>query len=228
MFEFVEIPELDFDLESETTKEGRKYVTPTGQKYPSVTTVLAPYGKKALFEWRNRVGEEEANRVAAKASRRGTALHTICEKYLLNELTPMKIQSMMPNVKELFVQLKPQLDDNIGKIYSLEQALYSDRLRVAGRVDCIAEWKGKISVIDFKSASRFKDADGILNYFMQCAAYADMFEDRTGQPIEDLVVAIGVEGSKEAQIFEVKKDKYLPEFELYVEQYYRKNGLVVL
>jgi hypothetical protein len=228
MFEFVKIPELEFDLVSETTTEGRKYVTPTGEKYPSVTTVLAPYGKKALFEWRNRVGDEEANRVAAKASRRGTALHTICEKYLLNELTPMKIQAMMPNVKELFVQLKPQLDDNIGKIFSLEQALYSDRLGVAGRVDCIAEWKGKIAVIDFKSASRFKSADGILNYFMQCAAYADMFEDRTGQPIDDLVVAIGVEGSKEAQIFEVKKDDYLPEFELYVDKYYRKNKVVVL
>lgn len=224
MFEFVKIPELQFDLVAETTPEGRKYVTPAGRKYPSVTTVLAPYGKKALFEWRQRVGELEANRVAAKASRRGTALHTICEKYLLNELTPMKIQAMMPDTKELFVQIRPQLDAHIGKIFSLEQALYSDRLGVAGRVDCIAEWKGKIAVIDFKSSSRFKEADGILNYFMQCAAYADMFEGITGQPIDDLVVAIGVEGSKEAQIFEVKKDKYLPEFELYVEQHYRKVG----
>jgi len=121
------------------------------------------------------VGEEEANKVSGKASRRGTALHSVCEKYLLNEMNELRMQTMMPNIKELFLQLRPELDQNIGKIYSLEQALYSDGLKIAGRVDCIAEWDGELAVIDFKTSSKEKWEDGILNYFMQCSAYAEMF-----------------------------------------------------
>lgn len=227
MFEFVKLPELQFDLKAETTSDGRKYVTPNGKRYPSVTTILQPYSIEKVMEWRQRVGDEVANKVAAKASRRGTNLHSICEKYLLNEMTDMQYKMMMPHIKQLFVQLKPQLDQHIGKIYCLEQALYCDNLRIAGRVDCIAEWKGKLSVIDFKSSTRMKQEENIGNYFMQCAAYAQMFEGITGQPINDLVVAIGVEEG-EGQIFEVQKDKYLPELHKYVKKYYRKNPVVEL
>ena len=137
-FEHIKLPELDFDLEAVTTESGRQYKTPNGISYPSVTTVLSSYNKKAIYEWRARVGEEEANKVSGKASRRGTALHTVCEKYLLNEMNELRMHTMMPNIKELFLQLRPELDRNIGKIYSLEQALYSDGLKIAGRVDCIA------------------------------------------------------------------------------------------
>jgi hypothetical protein len=219
-FTHVKIPELDFDLESQTTSEGRKYVTPTGKKYSSITTVLSSYNKKAFFDWRNRVGEEEANRVAAKASRRGTAMHTVCEKYLLNEMTDMKIKSMIPTTKELFRQLRPELDKNIGNVYALEQALYSDRLMVAGRVDCIADWNGVISVIDFKSSSRVKSEEGIQNYFMQCSAYAEMFEERTGKPIEQIVVAIAVENEDLPQIFVRQKYNYLSELQKYIDKHY--------
>ena len=92
-FNFIKLPELDFDLKAETTEEGRRYVTPEGRKYPSVTTVLSSYNKKAIYEWRQRVGNEEANKIAGRASRRGTQLHTLCEKYILGELTEMKKQS---------------------------------------------------------------------------------------------------------------------------------------
>jgi genome maintenance exonuclease 1 len=218
-FVHVKIPELDFDLESQTTPEGRKYITPSG-KYSSITTVLSSYNKKAFFDWRARVGEEEANRVAAKASRRGTAMHTVCEKYLLNEMTDMKIKTMIPTTKELFRQLRPELDKNIGNVYALEQALYSDRLMVAGRVDCIADWNGVISVIDFKSSSRVKSEEGIQNYFMQCSAYAEMFGERTGKPIEQIVVAIAVENEDLPQIFVRQKYNYLNELKKYIDKHY--------
>ena len=169
-FEFVKLPELQFDLLTETTESGRTYLTPTGEKYPSITTILSSYNKKAFFEWRKRVGEEEANRIARKASSRGTKMHTVCEKYLLNEITEVKMRTMMPDTKSLFLQLKPFIDANVGKIYGLEQALYSHKLRLAGRCDCIAEWNGKISIVDYKSSTREKSEDGILNYFMQCSA----------------------------------------------------------
>lgn len=220
-FNHVKLESLNFDLTAVTTDNGRQYTTPEGKIYPSVTTVLSEYNKKAIFEWRDKVGAEVANKISRAASGRGTKLHTVCEKYLLNEMSDMKIQTMMPDTKELFFALKPHLDKNIGNIYSLEQALYSDELRMAGRVDCIAEWDGKLSVIDFKTASKSKDENYILNYFMQCTAYANMFEERTGQPIDQLVVAIAVVEDF-PQIFVRNKTKYIPELNKFIDSYWKK------
>jgi genome maintenance exonuclease 1 len=219
MFEFVNLPELDFDLQSKTENGSRKYVTPNGDAYPSVTTILSAYNKKAIQEWRERVGEEAANKISTQASTRGTRLHSLCESYLLNELSPLKLNSVMPDAKELFVKIKPKLDDNIGKIYSLEQALYSDKLRIAGRVDCIAEWNGELSVIDFKTASKEKNEEWIQNYFMQCSAYAEMFEERTGRPINQIVVAIAV-ANGDTQIFVKEKEDYLRGLNFFIDEYY--------
>lgn len=218
-FEFVALDSLDFDLKAETTEQGRKYLTPSGNLYPSVTTVLSSYNKKQILEWRNRVGDEAANKIAGKASRRGTSVHYVCEQYLLNLMNDMRMKMMMPNVKELFLQLRDHLDQNIGKIYCLEQALYSDKLRIAGRVDCIAEWRGQLSVIDFKTSTKKKNEDNILNYFMQCSAYAEMFEEITGMPIEQIVVAIATEEG-ESQFFVRNKRDYLNELEFYIGAYY--------
>jgi len=220
-FEFVKLESLAFDLNAETSASGRVYATPTGEKYPSITTVLSSFNKKALFEWRKRVGEEEANRIAAKASRRGTKLHTVCENYLMGELSGMKMQTMMPDTKELFMQLRPYIDENVGKVYGLEQALYSHKLRLAGRCDCIAEWDGKLSIIDYKSASREKSEEGILNYFMQCSAYAEMFEEVTGMPIDQIVVAIAVEDGL-PQIFTKSKTAYIEPLNEYIGKYWNK------
>ncbi len=207
-FEFVKLESLDYDLKSVTTEDGRLYETPSGQRYPSVTTVLSAYNKKAIFEWRQRVGEEQANRISRKASGRGTKLHTICENYLMNEIDEVKFRTMIPDTKQLFLQLKPYLDDNIGRVYGIEQSLYSDRLKIAGRCDCIAEWNGELSIVDYKTSSWQKDEDKILNYFMQCTAYAEMFEERTGMPVNQIVVAVAVEETQQAQIFVREKDKY--------------------
>jgi len=218
-FSFITLPELDFDLKAETTPEGRRYITPEGESYASVTTVLTAYNKKAIMEWRERVGEEEANKVSAQASSRGTRVHSLCETYLKNELSPMKLSTMMPDAKELFYKIKPFLDTHIGRVYALEQALYSDELRIAGRVDCIAEWDDKLSVIDFKTASKEKNEDWIENYFMQCSAYAEMFEERTGKPIDQIVVAIAVANGN-PQIFVKEKQDYLRGLNYFIDEYY--------
>jgi genome maintenance exonuclease 1 len=206
-FVYEKLPELDFELEAKTTESGRVYYTPSGKAYPSVTTVLGSMNKEAIDAWRKRVGEEEANKISGKASRRGEALHLACEKYLLNEMSDLKIRNMMPNIKELFFQLRPELDKNIGTIYAVEQPLYSDKLKIAGRVDCIAKWDGKISIIDFKTSSKEKLEENILNYFLQCAAYAEMFEELTKKIVEILVVAIAVEGGQ-PQIFVRQRHMY--------------------
>ena len=206
-FVYEKLPELDFELEAKTTESGRVYYTPSGKAYPSVTTVLGSMNKEFIDAWRKRVGEEEANKISGKASRRGEALHLACEKYLLNEMSDLKIRNMMPNIKELFFQLRPELDKNIGTIYAVEQPLYSDKLKIAGRVDCIAKWDGKISIIDFKTSSKEKLEENILNYFLQCAAYAEMFEELTKKIVEILVVAIAVEGGQ-PQIFVRQRHMY--------------------
>ena len=220
-FNFVKLPELDFDLDSVTEDGSRKYTTPEGKVYPSVTTILSHSTDKSLLvKWRKKVGEEEANKIVKKSSGRGTKLHSVCEKYLLNELNDMKIRMMMPDIKDFFLQVRPHIDKNVGNVYGLEQALYSDRLRMAGRTDCIAEWDGKLSIVDYKNSIKEKKEDWIQNYFIQCTAYAEMFEDRTGLPIEQIVVAIANEEGT-PQIFIREKSKYVGELNRYIENYWK-------
>jgi ATP-dependent exoDNAse (exonuclease V) beta subunit len=218
IFEHVSLPQLQFDLNAETTDSGRLYTTPEGNKYKSITTVLSHYGKKAIYEWRQAVGEERANEVSRKASNRGTKVHKICEDYLNNEISEMKMQMLMPDMKELFFKIKPIIDDNVSKVYAQEQALYSDKYRIAGRVDLIAEWNGKLSVIDFKTSSKQKDEEDIQNYFMQCTAYALMFAERTGIWIDDIVVLIATEEGP-AQVFERQIHDYRQPLLVYIDKY---------
>ena len=218
-FNHVKLSELDFELESVTTETGRTYKTPSGKSYPSITTVLSSYNKKAIYEWRQRIGEQEANRISKAASGRGTKLHNVVEKYLLNEMSDLKMQTMMPDTKELFLKVKPFLDNHIGDIYGIEQSLYSDRLQIAGRCDCIAEWEGELSIVDWKTSTRVKEKNYIQNYFMQCSAYAEMFEEITGKPINQIVVAIAVEDSNVPSIFIENKADYLLPLNQYILKY---------
>ena len=219
-FRHVKLSELDFELESTTTEKGRVYRVPGGELYPSITTVLSAYNKKAIMEWRQRVGEEKANEISRKASGRGTKLHNTVEKYLLNEMTDMKLKTMMPDIKEMFFDMRKIIDENIGDIYGIEQPLYSHKLKLAGRCDCIAEWNGELAIVDWKTSSRIKDKDHIQNYFMQATAYAEMFEERTGRAIDTIVVAISVQ-SESPQLFVEKKSKYLLPLNEYNERYQR-------
>lgn len=220
-FNHVKLDALNFELESVTTETGRTYKTPGGGEYPSITTVLSSYNKQAIYEWRQRVGEEEANRVSRKASNRGTKLHNTVEKYLLNEMSPLQMHSIMPDTKELFLKLKPILDEKVNNIYGIEQPLFSDKLQVAGRCDCIGEWDNQISIIDWKTANYSKEKGQIANYFMQAAAYAEMFGERTGIEINQIVVAIAVE-NEQPQVFIEDKKQYLVELNKYLDRYHNK------
>ena len=221
-FNYVKLPELQFELKQINEEAGRKYSTPEGKFYPSVTTVLDySTDKSFLIEWRSRVGEEEANRIVKKSTSRGTKLHKICEKYLLNELTEFKIKTLMPDIKDFFLQLRPHIDKNVGDVYGLEQPLYSDRLKIAGTTDCIAEWNGILSVIDYKNARRIKEEEEIQNYFIQCATYAEMFEDLTKRPVNQIVVAIANDDGK-PQIFVREKHKYITNLNSMIERYHSR------
>lgn len=207
-----EIPKLEQINENGT----RYYVTPSGNKYPSVTTVLAEYSRRYIFEWRQRVGEETASAITRKASTRGTKLHKACEVYLTN--TDPVIET--PLEYEMFEGFKPVLS-RIDQIRAQELRMYSDYLRLAGTVDCIAEFDGKLSIIDFKTASRQKEKNSIANYFMQCSAYAIMFEERFDIPVSQIVIAVAVESDR-PQVFIEKRDAYVKDLIYYRDLYESK------
>ena len=192
------------DLKSETFPDGKRYYTlPDGTKLPSVTTVLGAQKKQGIMEWRKRVGEAEANRISKQATGRGTNVHTLCERYLNNE----SLGDIMPDAKEMFLSLKPLLH-RINNIHYQEQALWSTQLGMAGRVDCIAEFDGVLSVIDFKTSRKIKQSAHIEDYYWQTAAYALMYEELIGQPIHDLVIIMAVE-NEQPLLFKQKTEDHI-------------------
>lgn len=207
------------DLKSTTFTDGKRYYQlPDGTRLPSVTTVIGAKGKQAILEWRKRVGEQEANRISRQASSRGTGLHTLCEKYLNND--PKYLLGSMPDALEMFKSIKPLLH-RINNIHYQEQALYSTKIEMAGRVDCIAEFDGVLSVIDFKTSKRVKTKEDIDNYFAQCVAYACMYEELVGTPIEQIVVIMAVNDS-EPLLFVEKTSDHLNTLLEYI-RFYKEN-----
>ena len=195
-----------------TNKDGvRLYETPEGNKYPSITTVLSVRNKQGLMEWRKRVGNEVANHISRTAAARGTKVHHMCEDYLNNMHYnfPSKWKEHRKNFLPycLFTQLKSVLG-NIDNIYAQEAGLYSDKYKVAGRVDCIAEYKGTLSIIDFKTSTKEKNDEWNENYYIQGSAYAEMFEERTGINISQVVILVVTEDGT-VQEFIKNKQEYL-------------------
>ena len=196
------------EIKATTTDGVRLYETPEGNKYPSITTVLSVRNKKGLFEWRKRVGEDVANYVARKAANRGTSVHHMCEDYLNNDFDEEKHKKkFLPYV--LFNQLKESVLQKVDNIYAQECGLYSDKYKVAGRVDCIAEYDGKLSIIDFKTSSKERSDDWNESYYIQASAYAEMFEERTGIVIDQVAILVVTEDGV-VQEFVKNKTEFLP------------------
>ena len=208
------------DLNAESTSSGRKYAAPNGVRYPSVTTVLSILNEEFIQRWRARVGEEEANKVSHRASTRGTAVHECIEKYLDNDEN--YAEGYMPNIIDNFKAVRPVLDERIGTIYLQEAALYSEHLGLAGRVDCVGEFDGVLSIIDFKTSKKIKKKEWITNYFIQEAAYAIMWEERTGTPIVNLVTIITVD-NEAPQVFVEHRDNWVPKLLETINEYKRRK-----
>jgi len=195
------------DIRQVNLPEGRRYVTPEGKKYPSVTTILGHKTPPWILAWRKRIGEEEADKIARRAAVRGTKFHTLTENVLLNKETDHKEVLGLLDQK-MYESYRPLLND-VDNIQAIEAKLYSDHLRLAGQVDCIAEYKGKLSVIDFKTSKKKKTLSGCGNYFVQTAAYAIMWEERTGIPVDQTVIIMAVE-EDEPIVHVQKRDDYVP------------------
>lgn len=219
----VDIPELT----TKTIDKKRFYVTPQGYM-PSITTVLSVRNKEGLFEWRKRVGDDVANYVARTAAARGTAVHHMCEDYLNNmgRDFPKKFDEHKKKFLPwcLFSQLKDKVLCNIDNIYAQEAGLYSTKYKVAGRVDCIAEYNGVLSIIDFKTSTKERNDEWNENYYIQGSAYAEMFEERTGFEIDQVVILCVTEDGS-VQEFVKQKHDYLEALTETVTHWSEKNEI---
>jgi len=210
---------LDFPvLSTKTVDKKRFYVTPEGNEYPSITTVLSPRNKEGLMKWRKKVGEKVATHIANKAAVRGSKVHKMCEDYLNGSDMEKHKKDFLPYC--LFNELKDKTFDNINEVIAQEVTLYSDKYRVAGRTDLIANYRNELSIVDFKTSTNERKDSYNENYYIQTAAYAEMFEELTGQPINQIVILVVTENGT-VQEFIKDKQEYLPLLEETLEEWYQ-------
>ncbi len=189
-FDHKPLPKLEIPRQEIDGK--RYYVTPNGDKYRSVTTILSELSKEGIAKWRKSIGEEKANEISGKASRRGTKLHTMMEDYVAN-VEDFALDKM-PTTTSLFLDIQPFVDKNVETVYGIEYPLYSDRLRAAGTSDLICMYNGIPTILDYKTSGKPKKEQWIDNYFIQSTAYALMVKERYDLDIEQIVILIAVDG----------------------------------
>lgn len=200
------------EMDVDTLRTGRTYHTPDGS-YPSLTTIL---GKTAnnpwLAQWKARVGEEEAARVSKEATDRGTLIHAYAERHFNGEHIWDELKHEPVDVRQMTRDLIKIVQPGVEEIWGQEQILWSKKYKYAGRTDMVGIWKGKPSIIDFKTSKKLKQATQIRDYFIQCCGYAVAHNEMYGTNIKDIVVAITVDG-KEPQLFEKPAPPFLYELQ---------------
>ena len=225
MIQFNHVGLLDpIEMDTVTIDGKRYYVTPTGFRHPSVTTVIGNNSRKqkVLAEWRKRVGKEKAQQISTRSSSRGTRYHKIVEDYFNNQLDLEKYKDTPLPVFMFYSSVN--LLDRINNIYLQEAALYSDTLGIAGRVDCIAEFDGELSIIDFKTSAKVKKEEYLYDYYVQECAYACMLQEVYGITVEKLVTIVACEDGESQVSVQPPKKEYFLRLQEYINEYQEKNA----
>ena len=204
-FNFIDLDKSKLPVTKGKKVDGFRFYDIDGKAYPSVTSVLGIKKKAELQGWREKIGENVANWEMGRAARRGKATHLLVEEYLKGK-TPSE-RGVLP--LGLFKLLRPYIDQ-IDNIHLLETIMYSPKLTIAGQVDCIAEYNGKLSVIDFKTANKERQESWIENYFLQTTAYAQMYEETFGKNIDQIVILLASEDCSVQNFVKEKKDYMSP------------------
>ena len=212
------------DSEAKMVDGKRVYATPNGEFYPSITTVIGNNAKKqaGLAKWRARVGKDKAAAITARSTKRGTNFHSIVEDCLNKDLD-IKEYKESPLPVFMFEQTKKTLD-RIDNIYLQEAALYSDNLEVAGRVDCIADFDGVLSIIDFKTSAAPKKEAYLYDYFVQETAYACCLQELYSITVKQLVTIVACENGETQVVIKPPKKEYLLKLIQYRDEYEKKYG----
>ena len=211
----------DIELNKKETPGCRLYELPNGDWVPSITSVTSFYNREKFIKWRQKVGEEKANQITRKATSRGTDFHEVAQDYL--EGKSVDWESHLPASKFMFHACKPILD-RIDNIHAIERTLFSEYLGIAGRVDCIAEFDGVLSIIDFKTAAEPKKDSYLYDYFVQETAYACCLQEIYGLRVKQLVTIVACEnGETQVKIVPPKKE-YLLQLIQYIDEYQTRYG----
>jgi len=206
--QLMDITELE-NIELNTVQENgqRFYCDELGRKYPSVTTVVGLSTRDHIKLWRKRVGEEEANKISTMAANRGTKFHALVEEYLRKEKDYIEFDNILQ--ESMFKSVQPVLDEIVP--LAIEAPLYSDYLKMAGRVDCVGVFEDAIAIIDFKTSSKYKEEKYAKPWFLQMTAYAIMVEELTGQPVHECCAIVAVEGMNAFQLFVTDPQEHVTE-----------------
>jgi genome maintenance exonuclease 1 len=210
------------EIVSRDTPKGRFYTTPEGNKYPSITTILGAGDKPWLRDWRESMGFEKADKEMKRAAERGTAVHSMIELFLNNDPTPTLEHTDLGHIA-CFNQLRIYLR-KINNILTQESALWSNTMRVAGRVDCVGEYKGKLCIIDFKTSTNDKVEHQVQDYYLQTTAYALMFQERYNIQIDDIVILMGVEKGALPLVFQQPVEPYIEPLLRRINSYHQEHG----
>ena len=214
-FNFVDIDKTKLPKTKGKRIDGMRFYDVDGHNYPSVTTILGYNTGDGIKKWRESVGEDVANYEMRRAAARGKATHNLIEQYIKSE-TPSE-SAVLP--LGLFRLIKPYVDQ-IDNVHLLEAIMYSKKLTLAGQVDCVAEYNGKLSVIDFKTANKERQESWIDNYFLQTTAYAQMYEETFGKNIDQIVILLASEDGSVQNFVKEKKD-YMEPLMKSIDEFYK-------
>lgn len=208
---------------------GRVYVDElnTHLKYPSITRILGddPKKKASINEWRQRVGKEEAGKISRIASGKGTRVHHLIERVILDREEKFNLNEEMPHIQGAYKSLLRGISLVASGVFDLERRLISHELKIGGTVDCIGQMKnGQYAIIDFKTSNKIKKREWIDSYFMQCTAYSEMLKDETGVSIENLIVLVAVDGFEDPQIFLEKRKNWIEPLKTMIYEYCTRNS----
>ena len=181
-----------------------------------MTTVTGHKAIEGIKKWEQRVGWTKAESIRRSSSWRGTKFHGIVEEYFKGNLEKVKESKGLPSY--LFGFARETLD-RIDNIHCLEAPLYSDDLCLAGRVDCIAEFDGEPAIIDFKTTGTLKKEDWLHKYFVQEAAYAYMYYERTGVEVKKLVTLSVAEDGQTQVVQKYDKIPYVDTLCQWIKDY---------
>ncbi len=202
--------------------EGTRMYMPAGMgRLPSVTTILSrTKDQRSLQNWRQRVGNEQADAIMNLSSKRGTAMHKYIEAHILQKGYE-DLTSLGQQAKSMATKIIENCFLPIKEYYGSEVTLYYPGL-YAGTTDLICEHNGMETVADFKQSNSPKREDWIVDYKLQIAAYAMAHDYVYGSHIEQGVIMICTPDLylQEFSFRGAEMRKYKHEFLVRLNEYY--------
>ena len=189
--------EIPFKEISDSIVDGKRFYHTEAGDFPSVTTVLGCKPSEYIEQWKENVGEEYAKWTVQEAGRRGSLFHNLVESYLKNE--EVVLDSLLKRLH--FMKAKEFFDKNFELIYANEIPLFSKKLRVAGRCDCVAKINGKNYIVDFKTAKRKKEHNEIYSYRIQASIYSLMLKEVYGLDVPNFCIIISDTDCNELSVY---------------------------